>query len=171
MSNNGFKWMFSILFLAGMCFGLAACSSDDSYSHDTNGYDLTEEDLQLNEKEDAVARFPFTYNGITPEVKLQLTSKADIPGWLVSKINIWEKDDPMRSTAVYSGEWEGTEFFYVFCGLQQTMLGELYKKDESSLGGCFSYEIEGSLESFLQTSSNWKLIYCTDISKFVEIYS
>ncbi len=162
-----YNYLFFLFTMITVTVGISitACSNDD----DTYSYDLSAEDLQLNEKENVVACFPFAYNGITPEVKPQLTSKASLPSWLVSKINIWEDDDPTESTAVYSGEWEGNDFYYVFCGLQQTILGELYNKDGSLLGGCFSFESEGSLENFLQTSSNWKLVYCTDVSKYIKI--
>ena len=88
--------LFVLICTSVMGLTFSSCSnSDDTYS-----YDLSAEDLQLNEKENVVACFPFAYNGITPEVKPQLTSKASLPSWLVSKINIWEDDDPTESTRV-----------------------------------------------------------------------
>ena len=93
-----YNYLFFLFTMITVTVGISitACSnSDDTYS-----YDLSAEDLQLNEKENVVACFPFAYNGITPEVKPQLTSKASLPSWLVSKINIWEDDDPTESTAV-----------------------------------------------------------------------
>lgn len=142
---------------------LAILSTGCSNSDEDSVYDLTAQDLEMNNRTDMKAVLPFNADGIS--VKIALKQKSMLPGWLVSKVNTWEKDDPTKSTAVYSGEWEGKTFIYFYNSLLSSLM-DLYDSEGDPFSA-FSWEETGGFEKFLQNSTNWKLIYCTDVNKYI----
>ncbi|MBQ9230036.1 MAG: hypothetical protein IJ190_02535 [Prevotella sp.] len=142
---------------------LAVLSTGCSNSDEGQVYDLSTQDLALNNRTDMKAVLPFSAD--EPSVKIALKQKSMLPDWLVSKINTWEKDDPTKSTAVYSGEWEGKTFIYFYNSLLSSLLN-LYDADGNPFSA-FSWEENGGFEKFFQTSSHWELNYCTDVNKYI----
>ena len=153
--------MFYLLAMLLLNVIIAGCSNDN----EDYMYDLSESELQINDRQYATVIFPFAINNTRPEVKVALSRKKDLPATIISKINAWENDDPAKSTAVFCCEWEGKKVYYIYNMLQSSFLSTIYTA-EGVLTTVWGDGI-GSAEDFLKNATGWQLVYCTDVYKYI----
>lgn len=150
-------------FVFALTLALTACSNSDDEIVIKS--DLTSEDLAWNNRKDAKARLPYGVNGIMQTASVSLTPKSGLPAWIVPIVNQFEKDDPMKYTALFSCQWDGRTVYFIYSLIQSSLFSETYdiSGEKIQVWG----EGIGTMEDFMRTSTDWKLLYCTDVSKWI----
>lgn len=158
--------LFSVVYML-MLFGITACGSDENNASPAK-YDVSDNDLRLNETEGVVARLPYWVSStgrdtIPPSPKVDLAKKCDLPSWLVEKIENWEESDPAKTTAVYHFMWDDEGIYFVYNMLQSSLFSNCFNDEDGSSAR------HGSVNGHLQELTNWRLVYCTDTSQWIKI--
>ena len=135
-----------------------------------SSYDLTDEDLALNNDTSVVALIPVQINGYPArEAKVALSKKKDIQKNIVDVINLYEVSDPLKTTAMFMFEYRGETWYYIYNMLSQSLFADIYdiNGNKSPTNDNESGGFVANLMELLSKSINWRLVYCTDIKQYI----
>lgn len=147
-----------ILSLFALC--IASCSSEDSWD-----YDVNDSDLQYNKRDDLTILLPIGINGYRPEAKIALTKKKNLPKPIVNIVNSWENESHSPYTSVFTCEWQGKTIYCIFSTFMPSLFLSYYENGEKVPD--LQNGDSDSLEEFFVTSTDWKIVYCVDISRYL----